>query len=54
MFQEHLNSDIEQKKNNNKIFVSRDRSRNNYMLRQEEYTKLIKKNVIRNYNESTR
>ena len=34
--QEQLNSDIEQIKNNNKTFVSADKSRNTYMLQPEE------------------
>ena len=36
MFQKQLKSDIEKIKNNNKIFVSADKSRNTYMLQQEE------------------
>ena len=36
VFQEQLKSDIEEIKNNNKIFVSADQSRNTYMLQQEE------------------
>ena len=46
VFQEQLNSDIEQIKKNNKIFVSADKSRNT-MLQQEEYTKLLKENVTK-------
>ena len=42
VFQEQLKSDIEEIKNNNKIFVSTDQSRNTYMLQQEEYTNLLK------------
>ena len=42
VFQEQLKSDIEEIKNNNKIFVSADQSRNTYMLQQEEYTNLLK------------
>ena len=44
VLQEQLNSDIEQIKKNNKIFVSVDKSRNT-MLQQEEDTKLLKENV---------
>ena len=44
VLQEQLNSDIEQIKKNNKIFVSADKSRNT-MLQQEEDTKLLKENV---------
>ena len=36
VFQEQLKSDIEQMKNNSKIFVSADKSRYTYMLQQEE------------------
>ena len=36
MFQKQLKSDIEKIKNNNKIFVSADKSRNTYMLQKEE------------------
>ena len=46
VLQEQLNSDIEQIKKNNKIFVSADKSRNT-MLQQEEYTKLLKENVTK-------
>ena len=54
MLQEQLKSDVEQIKNNNKIFVSADKSRNTYMLQQEEYTKLLKENVTKTYKKSTR
>ena len=54
VFQEQLKSDIEQIKINNKIFVSADKSRNTYMLQQEEYTKLLKENVTKTYKKSTR
>ena len=47
VFQEQLKSDIKQIKNNNKIIVSADKSRNTYMLQKEEYTKLLKKNVTK-------
>ena len=53
VLQEQLNSDIEQIKKNNKIFVSADKSRNT-MLQQEEDTKLIKENVIKTYKKLTR
>ena len=53
MFQEQLKSDIKQIKNN-KIFVSADKSRNTYMLQQEEYLKLSKENVTKTYKKSTR
>ena len=36
MFQKKLKSDIEKITNNNKIFVSAGKSRNTYMLQQEE------------------
>ena len=49
-----MKSDIEKIKNNNKIFVSAEKSRNTYMLQQEEYTKLLKKNVTKTYKKSTR
>ena len=52
--QEQLKSDIEQIKNNNKIFVSADKSRNPYMLQQEEYIKLLKENVTKTYKKLTR
>ena len=54
VFQEQLKSDIEQIKINNKIFVPADKSRNTYMLQQEEYTKLLKKNVTKTDKKSTR
>ena len=54
VFQEQLKSDIEQIKINNKIFVSADKSRNTYMLQQEEYTKLLNKNVTKTDKKSTR
>ena len=53
-FQEELKSDIGQIKNDNKIFVSADKSRNTYMLQQKEYTKLLKENVTKTYKKSTR
>ena len=54
LFQEQLESDIEQIKNNNNIFVFADKSRNTYMLQQEEYTKLLKEKVTKTYKKSTR
>ena len=54
VFQEQLKSDIEQMKNNSKIFVSADKSRYTYMLQQEEYTKLLKEKVTKTYKKSTR
>ena len=53
VFQEQLKSDIEQMKNNSKIFVSADKSRYTYMLQQEEYTKLLKEKVTKTYKKST-
>ena len=53
VFQKQLKSDIEQIKNKSKIFVSTDKSRNTYMLQQEEYTKLLKENVTKTYKNST-
>ena len=49
-----MKSDIEQIKDNNKIFVSADKSRNAYMLQQEEYTKLLKEKVTKTYKKVTR
>ena len=54
VFQEQLKSDIEQIKINNKIFVPADKSRSTYILQQEEYTKLLKKNVTKTDKKSTR
>ena len=48
MFQEQLNSYIEQMRNNNNIFVSANKSKSTYMLQQEKYAK---ENV--NYSTST-
>ena len=53
VFQEQLKSDIEQIKINNKIFVPADKSRSTYILQQEEYTKLLKKNVTKTDKKST-
>ena len=38
-------------KNNNEIFVSTGKSRNTYMLKQEDYTKVIKRKRHQNLQE---
>ena len=53
VFQEQLNCDIKRIKNNNKIFVSADKSRKTYTLQQEGYTKLLKENITIAYKKST-
>ena len=49
-----MKSNIEQIKDNNKIFVSADKSRKTYMLQEEEYTKLLKEKVTKTYKKVTR
>ena len=40
-FQERLSNDIKQKKNNDKVFISANKSRNAYKLDQSQYKKLL-------------
>ena len=51
-FQGKLKNDIEHIKKSNKIFAWADKSRNIYKVEQEEYKKLLKENIIKNYEKS--
>ena len=47
-----LKNDIEHIKKSNNIFVLAGKSRNIYEVEQEEYKKLLKENIIKNYEKS--
>ena len=51
-FQGQLKSDIEHVKKSKKIFVFADKSRNIYEVEQEEYKKLLRENITKNYGKS--
>ena len=51
-FQGKLKNDIEHIKKSNKIFVFANKSRNIYEVEQEEYKKLLKENITKNYKKS--
>ena len=51
-FQGKLKNDIEHIKKSNKIFILADKSRNIYKVEQEEYRKLLKENIVKNYKKS--
>ena len=51
-FQGKLKNDIERIKKSHKIFIFADKSRNIYDVEQEEYKKLLKENITKNYKKS--
>ena len=53
-FQERLSNDIKQIKNNDKLFVSADKSRHVCKLGQSEYKNLLKEKITKTYQKSDR